>query len=199
MIRFLLYKNLKTLPINKKPKVFFQGRVSKPEELCKINEKIEAKIVRVVGDGIENQVCDIDTALQLAREAGLDLVEISPNSNPPVCKIINYSKYKYNYNKKQKEIKAKAQKTEMKEIRLGGPNTGEHDINFKVKHAINFLQDNAVVKVYIQFTGRTLALKQKGEELLLTFADMFKDYGTSEYSPKLEGRRMYISLVPLKK
>ena len=82
MIRLLLYKNLKTLPINKKPKVFFQGRVSKPEELCKINEKIEAKTVRVVGDGIENQVCGIDTALQLAREAGLDLVEISPNSNP---------------------------------------------------------------------------------------------------------------------
>lgn len=187
------------MPVNKKPKVFFRGRVPKPEELCKINEKIEAKTVRVVGDGIENQVCDINTALKLAREAGLDLVEISSNSNPPVCKIINYSKYKYNYNKKQKVIKAKAQKTELKEIRLGGPNTGEHDLNFKVKHAINFLQDSALVKVYIQFTGRTLSLKQKGEELLLTFADMVKEYGNSEYSPKLEGRRMYISLVPLKK
>ena len=187
------------MSINNNSKINFRGRVSKPEELCKINEKIEATTVRVVGDGIENQICDIDTALKMAREAGLDLVEISPNSNPPVCKIINYSKYKYNYNKKQKEIKAKAQKNELKEIRLGGPNTGEHDVNFKVRHAINFLQNNSTVKVYVQFTGRTLSLKSQGEQLLLNFAEMLKEYGTLEYTPKLEGRRMYISLVPLKK
>ena len=187
------------MSINNKSKVYFRGRVPKPEELCKINEKIEAKVVRVVGEGIENQVCDIDVALKMAHDAGLDLVEIAPNSNPPVCKIINYSKYKYSYNKKQKEIKAKAQKNELKEIRLGGPNTGEHDLNFKVRHAINFLQDGSSVKVYIQFTGRTLSLKQKGETLLLDFADMVKEYGSSEYNPKLEGRRMYISLIPIKK
>ncbi|MDR2402014.1 MAG: translation initiation factor IF-3 [Cytophagales bacterium] len=164
-----------------------------------MNEKIEAKVVRVVGDNVENQVYDIAVALKMAQEAGLDLVEISPNSNPPVCKIIDYSKYKYSYNKKQKEIKAKAQKSDSKEIRLGGPNTGEHDLNFKVKHAINFLQDGSSVKVYIRFKGRNLSLKQNGESLLLDFVDMVKDYGTSEYAPKLEGRRMYISLVPIKK
>ncbi len=189
------------MPIKKKNKLKtnFRGRVQKPEELCKINEKIEAKVVRVVGEGIENQVCDIKTALKLAQGAELDLVEIAPNADPPVCKIINYSKYKYNYNKKQKEIKAKAQKNEMKEIRLGGPNTGEHDVNFKVRHATNFLQNGSTVKVYIQFTGRTLSKKDQGEALLLNFAEMLKEYSTSEYAPKLEGRRMYISLVPLKK
>lgn len=125
----------------------------------------------------------------------MDLVEISPNANPPVCKIIDYSKFKYEQKKKQKEIKAKAQKTVLKEIRFG-PNTDDHDFNFKVKHAVNFLEDGAKVKAYVHFVGRTIVFKERGEILLLKFAQALEDYGKVDQMPRLEGKRMTIILSP---
>jgi len=133
--------------------------------------------------------------LQLAQEQGLDLVEISPKADPPVCKVIDYSKFKYEQKKKQKEIKAKTQKTVMKEIRFG-PNTDEHDFNFKLKHAINFLKEGAKVKAYVHFVGRTIIFKERGEILLLKFAQQLEDYGKVEQLPKLEGKRMSIFITP---
>ena len=125
----------------------------------------------------------------------LDLVEISPKADPPVCKIIDYSKFKYEQKKKQKEIKAKAQKTVIKEIRFG-PNTDDHDFNFKVKHAQNFLNDGAKVKAYVHFHGRTIIFKERGEILLLRFIQELEDYGKLEQMPKLEGKRMIVILAP---
>lgn len=131
----------------------------------------------------------------MANEQGLDLVEISPNADPPVCKIIDYSKFKYEQKKKQKEIKAKAQKTVLKEIRFG-PNTDDHDFNFKLKHAISFLEDGAKVKAYVQFVGRTIVFKERGEILLLRFAQALEEYGKVDQMPKLEGKRMTLILSP---
>lgn len=136
----------------------------------------------------------------MAREQNLDLVEISPKADPPVCKIIDYSKFKYEQKKKQKEIKAKAQKTVIKEIRFG-PNTEEHDFNFKLNHAKNFLKDGAKVKAYVHFVGRTIVFKERGEILLLKFAQALEELGKVEQLPKLEGKRMtmFISPKPQKK
>jgi translation initiation factor IF-3 len=131
----------------------------------------------------------------MAKSQGLDLVEISPKADPPVCKIIDYSKFKYEQKKKQKEIKAKAQKTVVKEIRFG-PNTDEHDFNFKLNHAIKFLKEGAKVKAYVHFVGRTIVFKERGEILLLKFAQALEDYGKVELLPKLEGKRMSIILAP---
>ncbi len=151
--------------------------------------------MRVVGENVKNDIYDIRTALGMAREQGLDLVEISPKAEPPVCKIIDYSKFKYEQKKKQKEIKAKAHKTVLKEIRFG-PNTDDHDFNFKVKHAIKFLQDGAKVKAYVHFVGRSIVFKERGEILLLRFAQAVEDYGKVEQLPKLEGKRMIIFIAP---
>jgi translation initiation factor IF-3 len=134
-------------------------------------------------------------AIQLALDMGLDLVEISPKADPPVCKIIDYSKFKYEQKKKKKEIKSRAHKTVMKEIRFG-PNTDEHDFNFKVKHGMKFLQDGAKVKAYVHFVGRTIVFKERGEILLLKFAQELEDYGKVDQLPKLEGKRMTIILSP---
>lgn len=131
----------------------------------------------------------------MAKAQNLDLVEISPKADPPVCKIIDYSKFKYDQKKKQKEIKAKAQKTVIKEIRFG-PNTEEHDFNFKLKHAINFLEDGAKVKAYVHFVGRTIVFKERGEILLLKFAQSLEEYGKVEQLPKLEGKRMIMFIAP---
>lgn len=131
----------------------------------------------------------------MAKDQSLDLVEISPNADPPVCKIIDYSKFKYEQKKKQKEIKAKAHKTVLKEIRFG-PNTDDHDFNFKLKHAINFLQEGAKVKAYVHFVGRTIVFKERGEILLLKFAQALEEYGKVEQLPKLEGKRMFLMLSP---
>jgi len=133
--------------------------------------------------------------LQIAQEQGLDLVEISPKAEPPVCKVVDYSKFKYEQKKKQKEIKAKTQKTVMKEIRFG-PNTDEHDFNFKLKHAISFLKEGAKVKAYVHFVGRTIIFKERGEILLLKFAQQLEDHGKVEQLPKLEGKRMSIFITP---
>jgi len=151
--------------------------------------------VRVVGENIKIGIYPISEALELAKDEGLDLVEISPKAEPPVCKIIDYSKFKYEQKKKQKEIKAKAQKTVIKEIRFG-PNTDEHDFNFKLKHAIKFLSDGAKLKAYVHFVGRTIVFKERGEILLLKFAQALEDYGKVEQLPKLERKRMYVILAP---
>lgn len=170
----------------------FRGRVEEP---YKVNEKITADPVRVVGDNVEVDVYPREKAIKMAREQNLDLVEISPKASPPVCKIIDYSKFKYDQKKKQKEIKAKAQKTVIKEIRFG-PNTEEHDFNFKLKHAVNFLQDGSKVKAYVHFVGRTIVFKERGEILLLKFAQALEEYGKVEQLPKLEGKRMIMFLAP---
>ena len=131
----------------------------------------------------------------MARAEGLDLVEISPKAVPPVCKVVDYSKFKYEQKKKQKEIKAKAAKTVLKEIRFG-PNTDDHDFEFKMKHAINFLKEGAKVKAYVHFKGRTIVYKERGEILLLKFAQALEEYAKVEQLPKLEGKRMFLFLSP---
>ncbi len=153
-----------------------------------------------MGENVKVDVYPIEQALKMAKEQNLDLVEISPKADPPVCKIIDYSKFKYEQKKKQKEIKAKAQKTVIKEIRFG-PNTEEHDFNFKLNHALNFLKDGAKVKAYVHFVGRTIVFKERGEILLLKFAQAVEEYGKVEQLPKLEGKRMtmFISPKPQKK
>jgi translation initiation factor IF-3 len=137
----------------------------------------------------------LSEALKLALAQGLDLVEISPNADPPVCRIVDYSKFKYEQKKKQKEIKAKAQKAVLKEIRFG-PNTDEHDFEFKLKHAINFLKEGSKVKAYVQFSGREMAYKERGEVMLLKFAQGLEEYAKVEQMPQMEGRKMLLMLVP---
>lgn len=137
----------------------------------------------------------IEKAIKLAQDNELDLVEISPNAEPPVCKIIDYAKFKYEQKKKQKEIKANAAKVVLKEIRFG-PNTDDHDFAFKLKHAINFLKEGAKVKAYVHFVGRSIVFKERGEMLLLKFAQELEDYGVVEQMPKLEGKRMNIFIAP---
>ncbi|MFP4092015.1 MAG: translation initiation factor IF-3 [Cyclobacteriaceae bacterium] len=165
------------------------------EEPYRINEKIRAQFVRVVGDNADNEIHDIDSARKMAREQNLDLVEISPKADPPVCKIIDYSKFKYEQKKKQKEIKQKSQKTVIKEIRFG-PNTDDHDFQFKLNHAKGFLKDGAKVKAYVHFVGRTIVFKERGEMLLLKFAQELEDLGKVEEMPKLVGKRMTVMLAP---
>ena len=167
----------------------------RPEEPYKVNERITAPRVRVVGENIKVDVYPIQQAIRLAQEQGLDLVEISPNADPPVCKVVDYSKFKYEQKKKQKEIKAKTQKVVIKEIRFG-PNTEEHDFNFKVKHAENFLKEGSKVKATVTFFGRSIVYKERGEILLLRFAQALEEFGKVEAMPKLEGKRMGLLLMP---
>ncbi|MBN1108614.1 MAG: translation initiation factor IF-3 [Bacteroidales bacterium] len=155
-------------------------------------------MVRVVGDEIKAEVMSIQEALRLADSMELDLVEISPNADPPVCRIVDYQKFLYQQKKKQKELKAKSTKIVVKEIRFG-PNTDEHDYNFKLKHAIKFLQEDAKVRAYVFFKGRSILFKDKGEVLLLRFANDLEEYGKVDQLPRLEGKRMIISLSPKKK
>lgn len=170
-----------------------QPRRRGPEH--RINQFIRAPEVRVTGDNIEQGIYPLPEALKIADSAGLDLVEIAPKANPPVCRVIDYNKFIYEQKKKQKEIKAKAQKTVVKEIRFG-PNTDEHDFNFKLKHAKKFLDDGAKVRAYVHFRGRAIIYKEKGEILLLRFAQELEDYGKVEQMPKLEGKRMFLIVTP---
>jgi translation initiation factor IF-3 len=140
----------------------------------------------------------IKEALDIARNMDMDLVEISPQANPPVCKVMDYQKYLYELKKKQKEIKAKSAKVSVKEIRLG-PNTDEHDFNFKVKHAISFLIEGNKIKVDVYFKGRSIIYKEQGELMLLNFAKSCEDYGKPEQLPRLEGKRMIMIISPIKK
>ncbi|MBS1490624.1 MAG: translation initiation factor IF-3 [Bacteroidetes bacterium] len=160
-----------------------------------MNERITAQRVRVVGENIKVDVYPITVAIKMAQEQGLDLVEISPKADPPVCKVVDYSKFKYEQKKKQKEIKANAQKSVLKEIRFG-PNTDDHDFNFKVKHAENFLKEGAKVKAYVHFAGRSIVYKERGEILLLKFAQSLESLGKVEQMPQLEGKRMYLMMTP---
>ena len=168
------------------------------EEPYKINERIQAREVRVVGENVEQGIFPIAQALIMAKAQSLDLVEISPNAVPPVCRVIDYSKFKYEQKKKQKELKAKASKIIVKEIRFG-PNTDDHDYNFKLKHAERFLQEGAKVKAYVFFKGRSILYNEQGEILLLRFANALEEVGKVEQLPKLEGKRMTIFISPKKK
>ncbi|MBU1013982.1 MAG: translation initiation factor IF-3 [Bacteroidetes bacterium] len=171
--------------------------IKRKEDPHRINEYITSPVIRVVGENVTVGIYQIREALEIANQLGLDLVEISPTANPPVCKVIDYKKFLYEQKKKQKEIKAKTAKVIVKEIRLG-PNIDEHDFNFKLKHAINFLQDNAKVKVDVFFKGRSIVYKEKGEIILLRFAQELIDYGKVEQLPKLEGKRMIMIISPKK-
>ena len=148
-----------------------------------------------MGEDIKVDVYPIQQAIKLAQDQGLDLVEISPNADPPVCKIVDYSKFKYEQKKKQKEIKSKALKVVLKEIRFG-PNTDEHDFNFKLKHAENFLKEGAKVKATVFFAGSSIVYKERGEILLLKFAQGLEEFGKVEQLPKLEGKRMSMIVMP---
>ncbi len=163
----------------------------------RINEQIRAKEVRIVGDDIESAVYPLAQALRMAEEHEADLVEISPNAVPPVCRIIVYSKFLYQLKKRAKEQKAKQVKVNVKEIRFG-PQTDEHDYNFKLKHAMGFLQDGDKVKAYVFFRGRSILFKEQGEVLLLRFANDLEEYAKVEQMPLLEGKRMTIFLSPKK-
>jgi translation initiation factor IF-3 len=173
-------------------------RGEKPANPNNINEQIRAKEVRLVGDNVEPGIYSIHQALKIAEDLELDLVEISANAEPPVCKVLDYQKYLYQQKKKQKELKAKATKVVIKEIRFG-PQTDDHDYNFKLKHAIGFLQEGAKVKAYVFFKGRSILFKEQGEVLLLRFANDLEEYGKVEQMPLLEGKRMIIMITPKKK
>ena len=157
-----------------------------------INERIRAREVRLVGENVEQGVYSTHEALRIAEEQGLDLVEISPNAVPPVCRIIDYQKFLYQQKKRLKEQKAKSTKVVVKEIRFG-PQTDDHDYNFKLKHAKGFLEEGAKVKAYVFFKGRSILFKEQGEVLLLRFANDLEDYGKVEQMPVLEGKRMIIT------
>ncbi|MES2619182.1 MAG: translation initiation factor IF-3 [Bacteroidota bacterium] len=165
-----------------------------------MNRFITADEVRVVGEGIESGVYPIAKALKIAEEMELDLVEISPNAEPPVCKVVDYNKYLYEQKKKMKELKATAVVNEVKEIRFG-PNTDEHDVDFKLKHATKFLGEGAKVRAYVFFKGRTIIYKERGYELLMKFANKLVEDGIAklESPPKQEGKKMIILLGPAKK
>lgn len=163
----------------------------------RINEQIRAREVRVVGDGMESQVLPVAKAISLARSMDQDLVEISANANPPVCRIIDYSKFLYQQKKKQKEMKARQVKISVKEIRFG-PQTDDHDYDFKLKHAKEFLEAGNKVKAYVFFRGRSIVFKEQGEVLLLRFANDLEEVGKVEQMPSLLGKRMIMFLAPKK-
>jgi translation initiation factor IF-3 len=161
------------------------------------NERIHVREVRLVGENVEQGVYPIAQALRIAEDQGLDLIEISPNAVPPVCKVADYQKFLYQQKKRQKEQKAKAVKVVVKEIRFG-PQTDDHDYDFKLKHAKEFLQEGAKVKAYVFFKGRSILFKEQGEVLLLRFANDLEEFGKVEQMPVLEGKRMIIMITAKK-
>jgi translation initiation factor IF-3 len=163
----------------------------------RVNERIRAKEVRVVGENVEQGIYSVSEALRMAQNQGLDLIEISPNADPPVCRIADFQKFLYQQKKRQKEQKAKSVKIVVKEIRFG-PQTDDHDYNFKLKHAKSFLEEGAKVKAYVFFKGRSILFKEQGEVLLLRFANDLEDHGKVEQMPALEGKKMIIMLAPKK-
>ncbi len=172
---------------------------NKKDDGPRINEEIRSPKVRVVGENVPEQgIYPLAEALKMAVEQELDLVEISPNADPPVCKIIDYQKFLYQQKKKAKEMKANASKIVIKEIRFG-PQTDEHDFQFKLKHAKEFLADGAKVKAYVFFKGRSILFSEQGEKLLLRFAVELEEFGKAEQMPRLEGKRMIMMLAPVKK
>ena len=172
------------------------GRRPEKENPHRINDEITAPMVRIVGENVEpNLVVPIKQALAMADEMELDLIEISPNAEPPVCRIADYQKFLYQQKKKAKEIKAKQTKVVIKEIRFG-PQTDDHDYNFKLKHAENFLKEGAKVKAYVFFRGRSIVFKEQGEILLLRFATDLEEIAKVEMMPKLDGKKMNMILAP---
>lgn len=168
-------------------------RQQEPEH--RINERVRALQVRLVGENVTVGVYPTHEALKIAQEQEMDLVEISPNADPPVCKIIDYKKFLYEKKRKEKEMKANAKQSEVKEIRFT-PGTDDHDFDFKAKHAERFLQDGNKVKAYVQFKGRAIMFKERGELVLLKFAERLAEVGQPESLPKLEGKRMFLMLTP---
>ena len=162
----------------------------------RVNEQIRVREVRIVGDG-GSTVMPTRQALDMAHQQGVDLVEISPNAQPPVCRLIDYSKFLYQQKKHQKEMKAKQVKVEVKEIRFG-PQTDDHDYNFKLKHAKEFLEEGNKVRAYVFFRGRSILFKEQGEVLLLRFANDLEEYAKVEQLPRLEGKKMFLFLAPKK-
>ncbi|MBG8554677.1 translation initiation factor IF-3 [Hymenobacter sp. BT594] len=165
------------------------------EEPFKINQKITAREIRLVGENVQVGIYPVEQARRMAQEQNLDLVEISPTAVPPVCRIIDYSKFKYEQKKRTRELKAKATKVVVKEIRFG-PNTDDHDFAFKLKHAQEFLKEGAKIKAYVHFVGRSIVFKERGEILLLKFAQALEELAKVEQLPKLEGKRMFLYLAP---
>jgi translation initiation factor IF-3 len=163
----------------------------------RINDRIRVASVRLVGDNVEPAVYETRDAKKMAEDLDLDLVEISPNADPPVCKIIDYSKFMYDQRKKQKELASKAVKVVIKEVRFG-PNTSDHDYDFKKKHAIEFLQAGNKVKAFVFFRGRAIVFKEKGEILLLRLAQDLEGFGKVEHMPSMDGKKMSITLAPKK-
>ena len=180
----------------KAPRGAFNPRFRKEQQQeHRTNQLIRVPEVRLVGDNIEPGIFPLADALKMAQEQQLDLVEISPGANPPVCKIIDYNKFLYDEKKKKKEMKAKSKTSEVKEVRFT-PNTDDHDFEFKCKHAEKFLLDGNKVKAHVQFKGRAIMFKERGELLLLKFADRLKDVGALEGMPKMEGKRMLVMFAP---
>ena len=173
-------------------------RNDRNKEQYRINERINVPEVRLVGENVTIGVYPTSKAIQMAEDMECDLVEISPNADPPVCKIIDYQKFLYQQKKRQKEQKAKAVKIVVKEIRFG-PQTDDHDYNFKLRHAKEFLEEGAKVKAYVFFKGRSILFKEQGEVLLLRFANDLEEYGKVEQMPVLEGKRMIIMMSPTSK
>ena len=180
----------------RQPRGNFNPRFRKEQQQeHRTNQMIRVPQVRLVGDNVEVGVYPIQDALRMAQEQELDLVEISPQADPPVCKIIDYNKFLYEKKKKEKEMKAKSKSAEVKEIRFT-PNTDDHDFDFKAKHAENFLKDGNKVKAYVQFKGRAIQFQERGQLLLLKFAERLNEFGTLESMPKMEGRRMLAMFAP---
>ncbi|WP_082106633.1 translation initiation factor IF-3 [Kordia zhangzhouensis] len=173
-------------------------RRQEKEDLHRINRKITAPEVRLVGDNVEVGVYPTRKALAIADEQELDLVEISPKADPPVCKVMDYKKFLYEQKKREKSLKAKASKVTVKEIRFG-PQTDDHDYEFKKKHAVKFLKEGAKLKAYVFFKGRSIIYKDQGQILLLKLAQELEEYGKVEQMPKLEGKRMTMFIAPKKK
>ncbi|MBO7626329.1 MAG: translation initiation factor IF-3 [Paludibacteraceae bacterium] len=185
-------------PGNKPAQSPRDNKGTQKEQAHKINDEIRAKEVRLVGDNVEQGVVSLEKALQIADELELDLVEISPNAEPPVCKVIDYQKFLYQQKKREKELKSKQVKVVVKEIRFG-PQTDDHDYEFKLRHAIEFLKEGAKIKAFVFFKGRSILFKEQGEVLLLRFANDLEEYGKVDQMPLLEGKRMIITLSPKKK
>jgi len=178
------------------PRGAFNPRFKKEQnQEHRTNHMIRVPQIRLVGDNVEPGIYPTQEAQKIANEQGLDLVEISPNADPPVCKIIDYNKFLYEKKKKEKEMKANSKVSEVKEIRFT-PNTDDHDFNFKAKHAEEFLKEGNKVKAYVQFKGRAIMFKERGELLLLKFAERLAEMGAPEGLPKLEGKRMLIIFAP---
>jgi translation initiation factor IF-3 len=178
------------------PRGAFNPRFKKEQQQeHRTNQMIRVPNVRLVGENVEAGIYPTIEAQKIANELGLDLVEISPQADPPVCKVIDYNKFLYEKKKREKDMKAKSKVSEVKEIRFT-PNTDDHDFDFKSKHAENFLKDGNKVKAYVQFKGRAIMFKERGELLLLKFAERLVDVGTLESMPKLEGKRMFAIFAP---